>query len=195
VTSPNQRGFTILETLLVVGLIGVVSAIAVPTAGNALAHYRVSGDARSLSNGIALTKVRAAAAFSRVRLFVDLPSKTHHMETWNKTASAWTAEGGNTSLSNAVTFGYGSISSAPPNTQTTIGQAPACYDNAGNAIANTACIIFNSRGVPVDAAGAPTAVDAIYVTDGSSVYSVNISATGMIRMWKTPASTPAWVLQ
>jgi hypothetical protein len=86
------------------------------------------------------------------------------METLNKTALTWTVEGGNTSLSSAVTFGYGSISSAPP-PQTTIGQAPACNDNAGNAIANTACIIFNSRGVPVDAAGAPTAIDAIYLTD------------------------------
>jgi hypothetical protein len=88
------------------------------------------------------------------------------------------------------------VSSAPPNTQSTIAQAPPCRDNAGMGIGNTACVIFNSRGLPVDAAGAPTALDAVYVTDGSSVYGITVSATGMMRTWKTSAQgTPSWVLQ
>src|SRR5262249_7144709 len=39
-------GFSILEMLFVVSLIGVVSAIAVPSIGNALGYFRLSGDAR-----------------------------------------------------------------------------------------------------------------------------------------------------
>jgi prepilin-type N-terminal cleavage/methylation domain-containing protein len=101
----RERGFTVLETLLVVGLIGVISAIAVPTAGNALAHFRVSGDARSVSNSIALTKVRAASVFTQVRLYVDLSTRSHHIEMWDKAASAWRTEGGIISLSSAVSFG------------------------------------------------------------------------------------------
>jgi len=192
----QEPGFTMLETLLVVGLIGVISVIAVPMSSHALANFRVSGDARSLSNAIALTKVRAASDFSQVRLFVDLAAKTHHVEAWDKAGSIWTVEGGTTALSSSVSFGFGAVGTAPPNTQGIIGQAPPCKDNAGTVLGNTACVIFNSRGVPVDSAGAPTGLDAIYITDGSSVYSVNLSATGMIRTWRTPAQgTASWVLQ
>src|SRR4051812_47139930 len=93
VTRLPQRGFTIVETLFVVGLIGVIGAIAVPTAGNALAHFRVSGDARSVSNAVALSKVRAASVFTQVRLYVDLAGRAHHMERWDKSASIWRTEG------------------------------------------------------------------------------------------------------
>jgi Tfp pilus assembly protein FimT len=191
----RESGFTILETLFVVGLIGVLSAIAVPMFGGALADFRLSGDARSVSNAVAVAKMRAAANFSRVRLFVDLDGGTHHLETWNKTTAEWDTEGGLSELSTGVTFSYGVVATPPPNTQTLIGQAPACTDNDGDPIGNTACVMFNSRGVPVDSSFAPTAIDAIYLTDGSAVYGVTVAATGMLRLWRTlPLATPSWML-
>ena len=78
--------------------------------------------------------------------------------------------------------------------QATIAQAAACTDDMGVPIGNTACLMFNSRGVPIDSTFAPT-VDALYVTDGTAVYGVTVVATGMIRLWHTPpVSTPTWVL-
>ena len=204
VRSNTQRGFTLLETMIVVGLIGVISAIAVPMFGNVLAFFRVSGDARSTSNEIALSKMRAAAVFSKVRLYVDLTGKSHHQETFDKTneTCCWVASGGTTYLSQGVTFGRGVVSVAPPSTtQPAIAQALPCKANATPPtppadIANTACVIFNSRGTPVDPGGSAGVVDTVYVTDGSVVYGIAVSATGMIRSWKTPAtSTPKWVLQ
>jgi hypothetical protein len=48
----------------------------------------------------------------------------------------------------------------------------------------------------VDTSGAPTAIGAYYLTDGVSVYAATISATGMIRFWRTPAgASPNWALQ
>lgn len=190
----RASGFSLLETVFVVALTGVIMAIAIPMSGNALGFFRLSGDARSAANGMALAKMRASSVFSRVRLFVDLSSQSYHLETWNKTTSAWTAEGSNNQLSSRVSFGFGSVPTPPPNTQTTIGQAPVCQDNSGNDIGNTACVVFNTRGVPIDGTGAPT-VDALYLTDGTAVYGVTVSASGMVRMWRTPPSSASWVLQ
>jgi prepilin-type N-terminal cleavage/methylation domain-containing protein len=193
-----ERGFTMLETVVVVGLIGLIAAIAIPMFGNAIAGFRLSGDARSVSNAVAVAKMRAASNFSRVRLYVDLDAGEHHLESLDKTTTPphWTTEGGSTYLSSGVSFGFGVVTTAPPNTQGTIGQAPQCTDDGGTAIGNTACIMFNSRGVPIDSSGAPSGIDAAYLTDGMAVYAVTIAATGMLRLWRAlPVATPSWALQ
>ena len=88
------------------------------------------------------------------------------------------------------------VTTPPPNTQGLIGQAPLCVDDMGADIPGTACIMFNSRGVPVGngPAFAPIGTYALYVTDGSAVYGVTIAATGLFRMWRTlPVAIPEWV--
>jgi len=164
----------------------------------AIQRFRLSGDARSVSNAAAVAKMRAASDFSRVRLYVDLTARTHRMEIFDKTdpVCCWVPHGGTTSLSAGVSFSYGVVATPPADTQGTIGQAPLCTDDMGAAIPGTACIMFNSRGVPIGngPSFAPTGVDAIYVTDGSAVYGVTIAATGLLRMWRTlPTVTPNWV--
>jgi hypothetical protein len=192
----REHGRSLIEIATVLAIFGVVAAMSVPLVANALAYFRVSGDARSISNAIAVVKIRAASSFTQTRLFVDLTGKKHRSETWDKTTSHWTTEGGEISLSNGVMFGYGPVTNAPPNSQSTIDQAPKCKDDAGTDIGNSACVIFNSRGVPVDSLGAPTGVDALYVTDGRAIYGVTLSATGMTRNWRTfPATTATWVQQ
>jgi Tfp pilus assembly protein FimT len=173
-----------------------VAAIAVPMTANTIAGFRLSGDARGSANAVALAKMRASSIFTKVRLRIDLAPRTFQLETW--TAGNWVIDGGTTSLSQNVTFSFGAVTTPPAFTQGVIGQAPACKNNASPPvdIAGTACIIFNSRGVPVDFNGSPTALDAVYVTDGTAVYVVTVSATGMIRTWRTlPTATPTWVLQ
>jgi prepilin-type N-terminal cleavage/methylation domain-containing protein len=193
-----ERGYSLLEIMVVVGLIGVVSAIAVPMFGNSMADFRISGDARSASNTIALGKMRAASVFSRVRIFVDLPGKSYRLETFDKTSDicCWLASSGSTHLAQGVSFGYGVVGTAPPDTtQPAIGHAAKCKTDTDADIANTACVIFNSRGIPIDSIGNPV-VDTLYVTNGSFVYAVAVSASGMIRSWRTSAvATPKWVLQ
>jgi Tfp pilus assembly protein FimT len=193
-----------IETLIVVAITGVIAAIALPMMKNTLGDFRLSGDARGLNNAASLAKLRAASNFSQARLYVDLSGASFHLETWNKTALAWTSEGGTTALSSNDTFTFGAVGSAPLNTQSTIGQAAACVTDAGVAIAGTACLLFNSRGIPVAPSppppprnvGAPTGNDALYLSDGTAVYGLTISATGLIKLWRTNLrATPSWVLQ
>jgi prepilin-type N-terminal cleavage/methylation domain-containing protein len=191
----DTRGYSLIEILVVVGLIGVVGAIAVPMMSNSMGFFRLSGDARSISNSVALAKMRAASDFSRVRLYVDLSTNSHHIESWDKVNSTWVVEGGTTYLSSNVQFSWGAVGTPPPNSQGVIGQAPFCTDDLGAVIGNTSCFMFNSRGVPIDSTFSPTAADVLYLTDGSAVYAVTAAATGMIRLWRTlPTATPTWVL-
>jgi Tfp pilus assembly protein FimT len=191
----NQDGYSLIEILGVVGLIGIVSAIALPMSSRAVGGLRLRGDGRAVSNMVALAKMRAASSFSRARLFADLSSNSFFLQTWDKDAGDWATEGGAVLLSSGVSFGVGTLSTAPPNTQGTLGQSPACRDKDGVVIANTACVVFNSRGIPIDNAGAPTAANALYVTDGVGVFGTTLTATPLIRMWWSPGGSAGWVAQ
>jgi prepilin-type N-terminal cleavage/methylation domain-containing protein len=194
----DSRGFSLVELLLVVAIIGTLAAITVPMSGNAIRYLKLSGDARELSNATAVTKMRAAAKFTQSRLYIDITGRQFYVQTFDKTTSTWGTEGGAVSLSSTVTFSHGPVTTPPPETQTTIAQAPECMNTASPpvAVANTACVIFNSRGIPIDNTGSPTGLDAIYVTDGTAVYAITVAATGFIRTWQSHyTATPTWTLQ
>jgi Tfp pilus assembly protein FimT len=203
----QQAGFSLLELILVAALSIVVAAIAIPMSGNALGFFRLSGDARSVTNAMSLTKMRAASDFTQARLYIDRSTKTYHLETYNKTAGSegWVWQTGSTQLSQNTAFSFGSLAAPPSGTQAAISQAPDCLNNAGNAIANTSCVVFNSRGIPITCTtiattsgcqpAAPTTNDALYITDGTAVYGMTVIATGMIQVWRSAPNTANWTKQ
>ena len=192
----GDEGFSLIEIFIVMVLTMAMAAMVVPKTSSLFGNLRLSGDARALSNSIGLAKMRAAADFTRARLFVNRAARTYRVERFEKTGGVgWVAEGDATSLSYRVNLSSGSLGTPPPNSQPAIGQAPGCLDNANAAIANTSCIVFNSRGVPITDAGLSTAADAVYVSDGTAVYGVTVSATGMIKVWKSGPNTAVWIAQ
>jgi len=74
-----------------------------------------------------------------------------------------------------------------------------CTNDAGANIANTVCITFNSRGMPVTnvlpPAGTVTGNSGIYIMDSSLVYGTTVSMTPLIKSWWSPARNNAWVRQ
>lgn len=192
----KERGFTLLEMVFTVGILGVLFVIASPMLTTALDSFRLSGDGRTIADAVAVARMRSAATFSHGRLYVDLNGGTYKVQRYDRPTSTWLDDGLLNVIVTGDSFGYGSIASPPPNTQATIAQSPLCKDNSNNDIANTACVVFNSRGVPIDAAGAPVGTNAIYVRNSSAVYGVTVSATGLGRTWRgNNQATPSWVPQ
>ena len=173
----TDHGFTAIEVLIVALVMTVVAAMAIPFTSNTLALFRVGGD-------------------SRARFYVDLAARSFRVEVWQKTApQQWVQEGGTTWLSQNDNFSFANAATPPPDAVAPIAQALPCLDNAGNALANTACIVFNSRGIPVDPLGSPTASD-LYITDGTTIFGVAVSATGQVRLWRASTSQqPVWTQQ
>ncbi len=180
---------------MVVAIFGIVAVIALPVARPAVRGYEVAGQAHAVAYEIALAKMQAAADFTQARLYVDLPANSYRVEAWDKTTNAWTTRGALTPLPSGIGFGFGTLSTPPPNTQGTMGQAEACRDASGTAIADTSCVLFNSRGAPIDHNGAATGADAIYMTDGDVIYGVTVSLAGLTQLWWTPTYTTSWQKQ
>jgi type II secretory pathway pseudopilin PulG len=196
-SSESESGFSIIDILMVLALIGIIAAVAVPVTGSAVSGQKFNNDSQAVTNLIGLAKMRASAAYTRARVRANLVDRTFALDRWDKTTNAWVTEGTTTPLSLGVTFGFGTVATAPPNTQTTIALSPACrvgLTAASAAIGNTACVVFNSRGLPVDGAGVPFGGHAIYLTDGRAVAATTVTATPRIRRWWTPAqlATAAW---
>lgn len=191
----GQGGFSLLELILAMGIAIIISAMALPKVMTMIQNLRTSGDASSLNSAILLAKMSAASDFARARVYVDLSANTFHVEVYTSGDTQWRTPGGTQSLSKNVTFGYGSLTSAPSGVAS-LTQAPACLEKdmlASNTYPNTACIMFNSRGIPVDNSMVATPNDAIYVTDGQSVTGVTVSATGLTKVWRTDASGANWI--
>ena len=191
-----DAGFSLVEMMATMIIIVTLAAFILPFTRTTLNAMNLSSDARNLSSATGLAKMRAAAFFTKARVYVDLGGRTFHVERYRKTAPAgWVTEGVTTPLSGTVNFGFAGLAAPPPNTQAVIAQATPCLDNANAVIANTGCIVFNSRGVPVDALNAPTAAGAYYLSDGATVYGITVGAGGRIQLWQSNVISNTWSLR
>jgi Tfp pilus assembly protein FimT len=210
--------------LIVVAVSVIVSAIAIPEYLAATRYLRIAGDLRDLNGITAQAKMRAAANFTRARVYADLTDNTFQLQVWNKTGGAssngcWVSDVDRTNtcldfsgapatsgpgilqLSQGDTFGFGGLTSGPTPGQTAIFQAANCYPgganapDGGTAMANTACIEFNSRGIPIDNTGSPVATGALYITNSNVVEGVTASATGSIQTWQCAHGQTTWTAQ
>ncbi len=204
--SSGHEGFTLLEIVVVLAVGIIIAGVGLPYMNRTLAYMKLSGVARSVANATAAVKIRSAAKYTRARLFVDRSGNSYHLEILDTSVSPlppagghWVPDGGAAYLPTNVLFSTGAVTTPPLNTQplSQFGQAAKCTDDNLAVIGNTACIMFNSRGIPVkdDGTGNPTDADALYISDGTNVYAITILATGFIGTWHTPSQpAPAWVV-
>jgi prepilin-type N-terminal cleavage/methylation domain-containing protein len=203
----SERGYTLIEMMMVVGIIGVIAATVIPITDMSIRGSRLRGDAQIIRNLVGVAKMRASAQFTRARVMANLGNPQANppvpgsfvLQVWNKPANgnpgAWVNDGGVNQLSPGVSFGFAELNAPPPNTQVNIMQSPTCTNTltVADPIANTACVTFNSRGLPVDANGTLYPRHALYISGDDAVWGTTVTSTPLIRFWSSPhLANPVW---
>ena len=191
----QEHGYTLIEIIVVVAVFAVLAAAAVPMTSTSLSGYRFEGDAQSIAHTVSLAKMRAAAKYSFARVALNTSAGTFALQTWDRDANTWEDDSGTQSLSRGSSFSSASVT-APPPSEATLAFSDECTDDMGTVIPNTACITFNSRGLPIDPATSTVIGDnAFYVTNGVRVVAVTVMPTGQIRVYATNEDGSAWAEQ
>jgi prepilin-type N-terminal cleavage/methylation domain-containing protein len=203
----SERGYSLIEMMMAVGIIGVIGAMVIPITDTSIRGSRLRGDAQIIRNLVGVAKMRASAQFTRARVLANLGDPNANppvpgsfvLQVWDKTANgnagAWVDDGGINQLSTGVSFGFAGLNAPPPDTQVNIMQSPTCTNTltVAGPIANTACVTFNSRGLPVDADGALYPRHALYITGDDAVWGTTVTSTPLIRFWSSPhLANPVW---
>lgn len=191
----SDRGYSLIEILVAMAVLGILAAMAVPMVSAATSGTKLRAEADNLSSLVGLAKMRASARFARARVYVDRSARTYVIQVWNSTTKAWDNDNAVATLPFGVSFGFGKIATPPLNTQPEIGFARLCQDKDGADVADTSCIMFNSRGIPIDPNGSPIGANAYYLTDGTGVRGITVTMTPLIRNWWSSADTANWIRQ
>jgi len=177
-TAPRaSRGFTTIELVVALAVFLIVAALVIPNALTMAEAFRASASVRSIAAQLQLAKMRAAADFTQTQVNCNLAGRSCQLQVCTTKGAVTcttytndTKDGALYNLPSNVGFGFGGTNT-PAGTQTPI--------------QNTPQIVFNSRGIPIDNAGAPTGNYGLYMTDNAGhTYAVTIYATGKIASWR-----------
>ena len=181
-THQSARGFTVLETTVVVLIIGVVAAFSAPKILNGMRQYRVSMAVRQMSDLIQRAKVEAVNQNRNVTLRID--TATNQAGLVIRDAAGTEINVQYVPLPQGVRFVMPSGTVPAPMTG-----APTTAPVSFPAKTGSTTVFeqdFNSRGFPAVNAGA---IHAIYVGSyNKSFAAVTINSVGGLRSWSWSGS-------
>jgi Tfp pilus assembly protein FimT len=169
----DAKGFSLVELCILLGMIMLVSAFAIPSLSDAMRGMQLSADARNIASALSFAKLTATAQMKRYRVSFILAENRWLVEKFNNTSGLFEADLEGNTLSTESGIAFKTASSA----------ALTGYpSNSSNAIT------FNSRGIPIDDSGVPTTNNVVYISKADSDYAISVSLAGKVQVWKYHSS-------
>jgi prepilin-type N-terminal cleavage/methylation domain-containing protein len=200
-----DSAFTMVEILLVVAVIGVIAAMAIPQAYQAVKAYRLHADASALAGQLNVARLRAASQFAPYRVVISTASGTY----WREKLCGDTS----TSVDSACTSPYNGLTTPDIESGTQYALEgdtfsscrPAFLSGSGypgtiqadpSPCPNPLDIYFNTRGAPVDGSGNPLGNGGavVYVSNQNNlVDAVTVAIGGSVTVWNWDPGSNAWM--
>jgi prepilin-type N-terminal cleavage/methylation domain-containing protein len=175
-TAIRQRGFTVIETAVVILLIGLAVAFAAPRIINAVREHRLNMAVRQVSDLIQRSKATAMSENRNSSVVIDTLDRTLGLVFYDDAGAVTRTD--YTPLPEGIRFERPAGVTAP------VSGAPTDKSISFKPKPNTTAVYqqdFSSRGFPV--VDSPTTVQALYFSNGDSFRAITITSVGGMRTW------------
>lgn len=168
----HSRGFSLIELLVVVGIIGVILALAIPNFASMQRRARINSAAQAITQDIRQIRERALSTGNIFQIsFPD--NRTYRVTKPDGYAQDYKLGG---TTGGIIRFGHTNATGNPPE-----GNGPVPVDG----------IDFPGGLLIVDSRGGATR-GVIYITDNYENYAVGVNSLGKVKIYRYNSSSMTW---
>jgi prepilin-type N-terminal cleavage/methylation domain-containing protein len=197
-----DRGFSTVELLTVLLIMGLIAVIAIPQLLNGVKAYRLHSNAAALSSQLNLARFRATSQNTPYRVQIEMAAAPHRFSMDRLCGATPTSTDSNCTApyqarTGGTEFGPQPVELGVSFTTTNPGGTTS-YPGTITGGSPTNVFYFNTRGMPVDSSGNPlnNGGAVIYLTNGMSLTdAIVVSVGGRVSTYQWKASSSNWVLR
>lgn len=172
-------GFSAVEILIVLAVMAILSAFAIPSLTVAMRDMQFAADTQNISSALNYTRLKAKSLMNPYRVAFDLENNRWSVQKFNSGTGNWDIEQDTNDLSRGLSGSGIAFASES-------GSAPGTFPEK-----SSSTITFNSQGIPVSGT-TPTADNIVYISrSDTDFYAVTVALTGKVHVWKKPGDG-AW---
>jgi len=198
----EDSGFSMLEMLSALMIMGVTAAMALPSAVNALRDYKLHTDATAIASYLNVARMRSAAQMAPYRINLNVGNGTYTIEKLCG-ASLSSVDPACTSSYAAFTtpkLEYGTQYVAQGNTLASCRPAGVALYPDGVTADPSPCpvtlqVYFNTRGSPVDSTGAPKSYAVYLSNQNNMVDAVTLTLGGRAAAFNWSPDSAQWFMR